>query len=193
MKPAEAYYLFVALKLHFTSDNYDYIKFNGKLKSKPRFELIKDKWQMNKFARQEDPMSLAIANMVRKPKIWVRDLVSDTGIKNYKTDKEYMENPVEYFRKDLDRLDDSTVTNFRCNGNHPLALRLYLGSKISPITLSILNKLSGNLFEHWNTALKDDIVAQPAIRALSKFSVFVDYDNYDNPDYLAQLKERFRV
>ena len=191
MKPSDAYYMFVALKLHFTSTNYDYIKFQGKLKHKPRFELIKDKWQMNKFARHENPKSLAIANMVKKPKIWVRDLLSEEGSLNYECDKKYMENPVQSFRWDLDRLDNSPAVNFRIMGtSHPLALRVYFGNKISPITLCILDKLSGNLFAHWNNELKDDIVAQPQIFALKKFAVFV---NYDNPEYLVQTKERFRV
>ena len=136
MKPAEAYYLYIALKLHFTSDNYDYFHFNGKLKKAPNFVLIKDKWQMNKFARHKDPKALAIANMVRKPKIWVRDLLSEEGQRNYKQHGLYLEDPTQSFRRDLDSLDDSTVVNFRVrDGNHPLALRAYLGGRISPITL----------------------------------------------------------
>ena len=182
--------MYVALKLHFTSETYDYIKFQGKLKNKPKFELIKDKWQMNKFARHEDPQGLAISNMVKKPKIWVRDLLSDEGQKQYAVYKKYLLSSEDGFRIDLARLDDDSVLDFRCrNMEHPLALRLYFGSKISPITLCILNKLSGNLFDHWSRELKDDIVAQPAIFGLHKFMPFV---NYDNPEFLKILQERFR-
>lgn len=188
MNPADAYAMYVALKLHFTSETYDYIKFHGKLKKKPNFALIKDKWQMNKYARHSDPFNLAISNMVKKPKIWVRDLLSEEGDKNYTNYKKYMVNPVYGFNEDLSRLDDSPTINFRSHGDHPLALRLYLGNKISPITLSILNKLSGNLFEHWNDNLKDDIIVQPVLFALQKFSPFV---NYDNPEFLTKLRERF--
>jgi len=45
MTPFESYTTFLALKNHFTTDNYDYIKYNGKVGAKPSsFDTRKDKY-----------------------------------------------------------------------------------------------------------------------------------------------------
>ena len=48
-----AYALWNALKLHFTSDSYDYFKYNGKTNvSKQTFSIRKDKYQFYKLSRK---------------------------------------------------------------------------------------------------------------------------------------------
>jgi len=45
MEPFDAYKKFQALKLHFTSDSYDYFKYNGSVKvNKISFETKNDKY-----------------------------------------------------------------------------------------------------------------------------------------------------
>lgn len=191
MKPSEAYELYMALKLHFTSPSYDFIKYHGQLKKRPDYRKLSDKFSMVKFSRHPDPKNLAISNMVKKPKIWVRDLLSDDARDEYTKYQAYMAAPEFQFKADLAKLDDQPMVNFRgtdFGNDHPLAMKRYLGGKISPITLCILNKLSGNLFDAWTRWLKHDIVVYPAVVSLQKFAVFV---NYDNPKYLEILKERF--
>jgi len=49
----EAYALWNALKLHFTSDSYDFFKYNGKTNvSKQSFTHNKSKYQFYKLARK---------------------------------------------------------------------------------------------------------------------------------------------
>ena len=49
----EAFCLFSSLKLHFTQDQYDFLKYRGKTRtSVEAFENRKDKWQYYKLSRR---------------------------------------------------------------------------------------------------------------------------------------------
>ena len=49
----EAFGIYQALKLHFTTENFDYFKYNGKSKiSVTSFENRKDKWFFYKLSRK---------------------------------------------------------------------------------------------------------------------------------------------
>jgi hypothetical protein len=57
MTPFESYTTFLALKNHFTTDSYDYIKYNGKVGAKPSsFDVRKDKYQFYKLSKHKDPL-----------------------------------------------------------------------------------------------------------------------------------------
>jgi len=53
------YAMFHALKLHFTSDSYDYVKYNGKTNvSKQTFSTRKDKYTFYRLSRKYDVQEL---------------------------------------------------------------------------------------------------------------------------------------
>ena len=54
-----AFALYNALKLHFTSESYDYFKYNGKTNVSPQsFMTRKDKYQFYKLSRKYNPEEL---------------------------------------------------------------------------------------------------------------------------------------
>ena len=56
MTPFEVYCEYVSLKNHFTKLDYDYIKYNGKMRLKPTsFQKRKDKLFFEKISKHSDP------------------------------------------------------------------------------------------------------------------------------------------
>ena len=74
--------LFSSLKLHFTQDQYDFLKYRGKTRtSVEAFENRKDKWQYYKLSRrcssEQMMQDFLVANFVADPNVWVGNLVQD--------------------------------------------------------------------------------------------------------------------
>ena len=72
----EAFAVFHALKLHFTS-KYDFVKYNGKCNiGKDAFMLRKDKFYFYKLSRKykkEELFGYYISNILVNPKLWAGD------------------------------------------------------------------------------------------------------------------------
>ena len=78
----EAFGIFQALKLHFTSDSYDFFKYHGKSKiSVEAFELRKDKYHFYKLSRRlpnrEELILFIVANLLHNDNLWVGDLLTE--------------------------------------------------------------------------------------------------------------------
>ena len=70
----EAFGLYQSLKLHFTTDSYDYFKYNGKTKvTVTAFENRKDKYHFYKLSRKytnkEDLINFIVANLIEDEKL----------------------------------------------------------------------------------------------------------------------------
>ena len=82
----EAYALWNALKLHFTSDSYDYFKYNGKTNvSKQSFTTNKSKYQFYKLSRKygiDELKQFYVANFIEGKGDWIGELLQD-GEENY--------------------------------------------------------------------------------------------------------------
>ena len=65
VEPYDAYVKYLALKSHFSQKNYDYIKYNGKVKAwRTTFETRKDKYFFYKLSKMKDPVEFLIANFI---------------------------------------------------------------------------------------------------------------------------------
>ncbi len=128
MTPFESYTTFLALKNHFTTDNYDYIKYNGKVGAKPSsFDTRKDKYQFYKLSKHKDPLKYLISNFVDGDLKWIGDLFSDDSEKVYNEWLKRQQSLSYIFEQDVKKL----CTNFNdCvivkNGQHPYLLKNYL-------------------------------------------------------------------
>jgi len=74
-----AFAMFHALKLHFTSDSYDYVKYNGKTNvTKTTFSTRKDKYSFYRLSRKFGLTELRdyyIANFMVEDIQWVGDIL----------------------------------------------------------------------------------------------------------------------
>ena len=81
MSGYDAYCEYISLKNHFTRDNYDYFKYNGKIRtSVSSFNKRKDKYWYEKLSRQktdEEVKNFFIANFVQVDdpgRLWIGEL-----------------------------------------------------------------------------------------------------------------------
>ena len=81
MNSYEAYKKYVAIKLHFQQEKYDYFKFNGVVKvSKDKFLTRKDKYFFDRICKLYDDKEyefLLVANFLENENLWIGDILSD--------------------------------------------------------------------------------------------------------------------
>ena len=174
----EAYKLYLALKNHFNSAGYDFFKYNGKGSgSTASFDKRKDKIFFDKLAKHRDPKELIIANLVKNPKYWVRDLAySEEAEQNYLNWIKRQQSLTYLISSDLSKLDENFNDNFIVKKNeHPYLLRLYCSGTISTETLCVLVDLTG-CYKHWSTNLKGDPVWEEIGLLIKKYTPFIKYD-----------------
>jgi len=180
MTPYESYVMYLALKRHFTSESYDFIKYNGKIPVSPAaFDARKDKYQFQKLSKKEDVKNFLVANFVETgPNIWVGDLVS-----NSRSDHIYnvwlgrQQSLTRTFKTDLEKLKSNFDENFKPTetSSHPYLLKLFLSKSISIETLIILNELVA-FFPAWCKILKDDPIWANVYLLCNKYKPFIKFD-----------------
>jgi len=177
MTPYECYIDYLALKRHFTTDSYDYFKYNGKVNAKREsFEKRKDKFFFEKLSKHRDPHGLILANLLQSNEAWIRDLVGDKAQDNYNGWIRKIQSITRLVDSELSNLDDDFNSNFRVvNGNHPPLLKLYLSNRISLETLIILTSITGCI-SHWNKTLNGDILWDEVRKKIIKTKPFIHYD-----------------
>jgi hypothetical protein len=178
MTPFEAYQTYLAIKNHFTTDWYNYFKYNGKTNAKHEsFKTRKDVFVFAKLARHKDPKGLCISNIIKDPKIWSKHLVySDDCERTYTEWLKKHQALVNVVRNDLSKLDENFDSNFKVtDGQHPILLKLYMSDEIEPETLCILVDLVGCM-KYWNKELKDDVLWNDIQSFITKYTPFLEYD-----------------
>ncbi len=149
MTPFDAYKQYLALKNHFSKDNYDYHKYAGKSRaSVESFNKRKDKYWFEKLSRQksdeeiknfyianfveaDDPNSLWIGNVIRAGDIYYKEWVKRQQSLQYLFTQE-----TESFFSDY-KLEEA----FDCSRGHPPVLKKFLIGNISPETLVIYDRI----------------------------------------------------
>jgi len=190
MSPFDVYRSYLALKLHFTTDQYDVIKQQGRVKaSKQSFYKRKDLFAIKKISetlQDKEVVDFLIANFISGDR-WggVFDIESK---KNYLEWKRRIESISYTFTKELsliaDKLDKFNLEfkyAFISSKDHPLILKMYLKKIVSIETLVILNKLN-NFTDQMDVDLKDDIMWPDVSRLINKYSPFlnINKEKYDS-------------
>src|SRR6185503_1901641 len=104
MTPQEVLQLFIALKLHFSS-SYDGFKYKWQIKKVPDVSKRKDKFQIQKIAKYPDPQGLLLSNIVLNHNLWIGDIITETGLANYKSWQKRMESLSYTFSEDIKKLN----------------------------------------------------------------------------------------
>ena len=171
------YVKYLAMKKHFTTDGYDYHKYNGKIRaSYDKFRTRNDAYFFEKLSHKEDPQGLMLSNMVLNPNVWIRQIVEDEGEERFVEWQRKMQSLSRIFTNDLEQFDDNYQANFTSvNGQHPLVMTLFMQKKISLETLTILATMS-KVFPYWEKEIVDKIVARDIMRLLRKYRPFLEID-----------------
>lgn len=178
MTPYECYLDYLALKAHFTREDYDYFKFNGKVNAKySSFEKRNDRYKFEKLSTKTNPHERLLASISAKPDIWIADILDNPEY--YNSWKSTQKSLTYTFTSDIKNLSQDFDSNFRViDGNHPSFLKLYLRKKITRETLLVTNRII-NFIPHWKKSIKDDVVWPNIFFNLKKYSGFLEVDLED--------------
>jgi len=179
----EAYKLYSALKLHFTSTSYDFIKYGGKTNvSQDSFLRNKSKYSFYKLSRKysmEELKNFYIANFVYGDSSWVGEMTGPNGEEVYKKWQKINQSLTYRFETDIARIleqadkpDDLIKVP---SGGHPDLLLGAMQNDICIETLIILNDIM-NFFPMWDKKISEDIIWPNWKMKLEKYKPFVQYD-----------------
>jgi hypothetical protein len=173
----KCYIEYLALKRHFTTEAYDYHKYNGKIKANfETLETRKDSIYFSKLAKEQNYKQILLANIVKNSNIWIGDILSDEGTETYLNWKKRTSALTYYFGYDIKNLHTSYKENFLIRNNeNPFLYKLFLQEKISLETFSILLKLA-NTYDYWNSNIPNLFLAKKHLFLAKKYVSFLDYD-----------------
>ena len=192
MMPFDSYKCYLAMKNHFTKDNYDYLKYRGKVRATQQaFYKRKVRFWFEKFSRQKTDKEVEeffVANFTSCPdpeSLWIGEMIKE-GEGRYQDWQKKVQSLSYVFKEEVNNLfDDRKVDDvFDCSKGHPHILRSYLGGKTSLETLVICDRI----FEYgknFDKKLKDP-VWETVSRRVKKYSPFL---NINVPRYKKILKE----
>jgi hypothetical protein len=184
----EAFSLYNSLKLHFSSDSYDFFKYHGKSNiSIESFEKRKDKYHFYKLSRRQDDndyVQFLVSNFLENESCWAGDLLQEDAIVRYKERMKVIQSLGYMFQSDCQKLkevfEDPNELLQSDNGDYPVLLKMTLQKVTHIETLCILNSLMGFL-PMWKRKITDTIRYPEIHRKVLKYTPFIEFD-----------KEKFR-
>ena len=192
MMPFDAYKCYLAMKNHFTKDNYDYQKYRGKTRATHQaFYKRKDRFWFEKFARQKTDQEVEeffVANFTScsdPESLWIGEMIKE-GEGRYQDWQKKVQSLSYVFKQEAEYLftDNKVDEVFDCSNGHPTILRNYLGGKTSLETLVICDIIFG-YGKNFDKDLKDP-VWETVSRRVKKYKPFL---NINVQRYKKILKE----
>mgnify|MGYP001418296464 FL=1 len=176
MEAYDAYKIYHALKLHFTSD-YDYNKYNGKANvSVDSFLKRNDRPFFGRVSRKykDDTRDFFISNFVVNPKGWVGNF-NDENYLNWKKRNQSLK---YNYKSELTELFHrvSTFDEIFHNGSqHPLLLKQFMAKRISIETVAILESLLG-FCSRFDKQIEENIVWPDRKKLILNYSNLLTID-----------------
>ena len=191
-----AFAMFHAMKLHFTSDSYDYIKYNGKTNvTKTTFSTRKDKYSFYRLSRKFGLTELKdyyIANFLVDDVQWVGDILGPESEENYKKWQKRIQSLTYTFENDiivlLDKVENPNDLLVVKNNEFPKLMQYTTQGDVTLETLIILDDLM-NFFPMWEKEIYDDIVWPSFKTKCVKYKPFL---HYDKEKFKQILKEKIK-
>ena len=184
MNGYETFEIFQSLKLHFTTDKYDFFKYGGKTNvSITNFENRKDKYHYyklsRKFNQKEELIDFIVSNFVEESVTWIGDLLLEEAQQKYLKRQKVIQSLSYTFEnecKDLfsDTKDPNQVLKV-IGGEYPVLLIKGLRKEISIETIVILNKIL-KFVPIWTQQIVDTIRWPDYRRKLEKYAAFLPED-----------------
>lgn len=175
MSPFETYKEYISLKNHFTKNDYDYFKYNGKSRvTLDSFNKRKDKIFFEKLSKRSDVHGYLVANLSDNPKHWIRDLAySEDAERTYNDWLKRNQSLTYNYKSDFIKILEEQS---REEGHHPSALRLYLGKHISLESLCVFVNMTNALIT-WNSKLEYDPIWEDVRLKVVKYTPFVKFEH----------------
>ena len=183
----DVYKTYLAVKLHFASDTYDYYKYDGKVNAKlDTFTKRKDRYFFHKLSTryaESDILDFFVANFLADSKRWIGNLLANDGKDVYLDYKKRKEAFTYHFKQecgtitsDLGRRNISFNDGFiPPDGQHPRILRLLIQRKISYQTAVVLDHFLG-FTKNWDKEITEKVVWPEISLKVTRVKPFVNFN-----------------
>jgi len=183
MTGEETYQNYCALKAHFNSESFNFLKY-GKTKyynwdrrrDKPFFEFIANKLPSSEI------VPFFVANFIRNNDIWIGEISYREGYDVYLKWKGRVESLSYTFTEDMKNIKEflsdrnlKFISLFDINNNHPIIFRFLLSDMITIETFVIMNSIQ-NYFNLFTKKLYDDLLWEKWCMICTKYDYFLKYD-----------------
>lgn len=187
MNGYDLYCIYQAIKLHFTSESYNFFQYDGKTRvSVDAFQKRRDKFLFHRLARKyrdDEMVPFLVANFVHSDDNWTKSLLEDQAEETYRDWKRTTDSMTKVYLEDLQKIcpDPKKFNNlFKVeDGQFPKLLVAFLQKDVTIETLVILNNIF-NFIQIWDKKISDDIIYPKVSRKVRKYGAFlaVNVDKY---------------
>ena len=186
MNGYDLYCTYQAIKLHFTSESYNFFHYDGKTRvSIDAFQKRRDKFLFHRLARKyrdDEMVPFLVANFVHSDDNWTKSLLEDEAEETYRDWKRTTDSMSKIYVEDLQKIATKETFNdlFKVeDGQFPKLLVTFLQKDVTIETMVILN----NIFDFiriWDKKISDDIIYPKVSRKIRKYGAFlaVNVDKY---------------
>ena len=194
--PYEVYQKYLSLKQHFNKKDYDYFKFQGRVRAnESSFEKRKDKHhfiRLSKIYKDEELTKFFVSNFVVTKDLWVGNATSAEGRQNYIAWKAKIQSLPYVFENELEEMFDENETfNDIFNvedGQHPPIVRHVFGEEISLETFIVLDSIL-NFSSKFNEKIEETIIWPELYSMVNNYAPFVVVNKQKYVDILKKQVE----
>jgi hypothetical protein len=177
------YKTYLALKLHFAKDNYNFFTFNGKSRaSLQSFEKRKDKYFFKKIGIKYDEKEIVnflVSHFIEDSNCWIGN-ISVNKSKTYSEWKNKIQSMSFVFQNEMETLSDISEDFdilFKVeNGQHPIILKEHLAGNVSLESMVILQKLI-NYIPYFSRKISEPIIWPEVKKRVVKYEPFISVEN----------------
>ena len=183
----EVFKLYLAVKLHFKTDTYDYEEYGGKVNCKlETFTKRNDRYFFHKLSKrynERDILDYFVANFTLNSGKWIGNLIQNDGRDIYLNFKKRKESFGYHFRSDLVAINNDFTNRglsfddgFLCSGGqHPRLLRLLIQKRASFQTIVALNHFL-SFTKNWDKEITENVVWPKISSTIAKLKPFVRFN-----------------
>ena len=194
--PFEVYQRYLSLKQHFNRKEYDYFKFNGKVRAnESSFEKRKDKHhfiRLSKIYKEDELTRFLVSNFVKTKDMWVGNVTSPEGRSNYIAWKARIQSLPYVFENEIDSLfEENEKFNIIFDvedGQHPPVLRRVFGEDVSLETFIILDSIL-HFIPAFNEKIQESVIWPELYSMCTKYAPFVVVNKQKYVDILKKQVE----
>ena len=168
MSGFDVYRMYLALKMHFTKNNFDFFHYEGKVSVKlETYQKRNDYYFFETVARRltfNEVKEYLLSSFVlsdNPSKVWIGD-IKRNGKEQWARWRKTVDSRTYIFDQELDiilsRIHNGTSFDelFGCDGGHPPILKMFIRGDISLDTIIILDMVLG-FTKHWDKKLRDPL------------------------------------
>ena len=194
--PYEVYQKYLSLKQHFNKKDYDYFKFQGRVRAnESSFEKRKDKHhfiRLSKIYKDEELTKFFVSNFVVSKDLWVGNATSAEGRQNYIAWKAKIQSLPYVFENEVEAMFDENETFNNIfnveDGQHPPIVRHVFGNEVSLETFVVLDSIL-NFSSKFNENIEETVIWPELYSMCNNYAPFVVVNKQKYVDILKKQVE----